>query len=572
MVHIEPLQLLLCWLLAVTGTVRADAPFELTWSDKSYGPDGPWQAVTVSLGDSPGYSVPLYPGGRWSTYVMLTSICNDDRFTVPCDPLSSTLVDMSKLTSATNVSEPRTDWQEYDYSSAPSMYAFNVFYDKMNIGYGTSVPNVSMAGVTGAYQKFPGGLVAPVTVGILSMGAPSLLHEWGVTMTFISSYLYTDGGVRKTPSYSYSMHIGSAALGIPGSAFLGSYDKSRLIGEVSTQSFSPPGETPGGNLVIGLMDIGLGVGAGGSPWVYDQKGGLLSQSNSSIDLPVNVEINPARPYLYLPQSTCDAITSELPVTFNSSLGLYFWDTKNGSYTTITSSAAYLSFSFEKDMAQGDTTTIKIPFSLLNLTLEAPLVQQSTPYFPCYPVNSSYSLGRAFLQAAFVGENFGNGNGNGLWYLGQAPGPGASKKDVTNIDMTQSKLSASNNTWEDTWNMYWHPLPGGAVSSNSTSPAGSSGDSHAAAADGSISTGAKAGIGVGCGAAGVLLIGGLAWIFLLRRRRASARATAISANTKDRSAGAYRTPQVYPHELEAKPLQRQMPVEVSGSPAVRYELG
>lgn len=64
MVHIEPLVSLLCWLLAAASIVQADSPFELTWSDKSYGPDGPWQAVTVSLGDDPGYSVPMYPGGR----------------------------------------------------------------------------------------------------------------------------------------------------------------------------------------------------------------------------------------------------------------------------------------------------------------------------------------------------------------------------------------------------------------------------------------------------------------------------------------------------------------------------
>lgn len=115
----------------------------------------------------------------------------------------------------------------------------------MNIGYGTTVPNASMVAIYGAYQTFPGGLIAPVTVGILSMGAPALLHEWDVTMTFISSYMYSAGGARKTPSYSYGMHIGSAALGIKGSVFLGGYDKSRLVGEVSTQSFTPTGANPG---------------------------------------------------------------------------------------------------------------------------------------------------------------------------------------------------------------------------------------------------------------------------------------------------------------------------------------
>lgn len=567
MVHIEPFRVLLCW-LSVTSIVRADDPFELSWSDETYGADGPWQAVTVSIGVDATQSVPLYPGGRWSTYIMLTDICDDKNFTVPCDPDSSSLFNFDKLTAATKVSDVG-DWEEYDYSSAPSMYKFDAFYDTMNIGYGTSVPNVSMAGIYGAYQKFPGGLVAPVTVGILSMGAPSLLHEWGATMTFISSYMYSAGGARKTPSYSYGMHIGSAALGISGSVFLGGYDKSRLVGEVSTQSFTPSGQNPGGKLVIGMMDVGLGVGTGGSPWAYGRKGGLLSQSNSSMDVPITVEVNPARPYLYLPQSTCHAIAAELPVTFNDSLGLYFWDTKNDSYANITSSAAYLSFTFEKDMTEDSNTTIRVPFALLNLTLEAPLVQQPTPYFPCYPSDSSYTLGRAFLQAAFVGESFGNGNGNGIWYLGQAAGPGASKKEVTNIEVAQDNLPASSSTWEDTWNGHWHPLPGGTDFSNSTNTTSSNPEtSHTAAtAHNGLSTGAKAGIGVGCSVAGLLLIGVTACIFLLLRRRAATQA----ANVKRRSMGNHGTPQLYIQELEAKPTERQMPVEVPADSVIRYEL-
>lgn len=566
----KPFTLLLCWLLAAISTVRADSPFELSWSDESYGPDGPWQAVTVSIGVGAAQSVPLYPGGRWSTYIMTTDICDNENLTVSCNPDSSSLIDMSKLSEATNVTEVGS-WDEYGYSSAPSLYKWGAFYDTMNIGYGTTVPNASMVANYGAYQTFPGGLVAPVTVGILSMGAPALFHEWDVTMTFISSYMYSAGGARKTPSYSYSMHIGSAALGLKGSVFLGGYDKSRLVGEVSTQSFTPSGANPGGNLVIGMMDIGLGVATGGSPWAYDQKDGLLSQSNSSMDLPITVEVSPQTPYLYLPKSTCDAITAELPVTFNSSLGLYFWDTKDETYTNITSSAAYLSFTFAKDMTEDANTTIKVPFALLNLTLEEPLVQKPTPYFPCYPVNSSYSLGRAFLQAAFVGESFGNGNGNGIWYLGQAAGPGASKKEVTDIGLADEKLSASTSKWEDTWKGYWHPLPGGADSSNSTSTNPSNPkSSYTTSAGNRLSTGAKAGIGVGCSAAGVILIGAIAWFLIIRRRCAGAEAA--SSNAKARSLGGHRTPQLRPQELEASPAKALMPVEVPADSIVRYELG
>lgn len=63
------------------------------------------------------------------------------------------------------------------------------------------------------------------------------------------------------------------------------------------------------------------------------------------------------------------------------------------------SPTYLSFVFR---GSNGNLTIKAPFQLLNFTLEAPLVSNLIPYFPCQPPQAqgnSYSLGRAFLQAA-----------------------------------------------------------------------------------------------------------------------------------------------------------------------------
>jgi hypothetical protein len=40
-------------------------PQAVQWSSKSYGPDGPWHDVTVSIG-APAQAVDLLPGGEWS--------------------------------------------------------------------------------------------------------------------------------------------------------------------------------------------------------------------------------------------------------------------------------------------------------------------------------------------------------------------------------------------------------------------------------------------------------------------------------------------------------------------------
>jgi hypothetical protein len=52
-----------------TGT----QPYVVVWNTTSYGPDGPWQAVTVDIGGS---QVDLYPSGIWETIVNSDTMCS----------------------------------------------------------------------------------------------------------------------------------------------------------------------------------------------------------------------------------------------------------------------------------------------------------------------------------------------------------------------------------------------------------------------------------------------------------------------------------------------------------------
>lgn len=511
------LLLLSHWLLFNAGIIQAASPYILTWSDKSYGPDGPWQAVSVRIG-TPSQTVALYPGGTWSSTILLSTICINQSVTATCYASKAGLYNRNGSTSAGNDVVNSVAYQAFDDLATPGMAGRRVFYDNFDIGGGLIIPNVSMTGIFDGYQTYPNGRNYPMEVGILSFGAPALTHQWGYTMMMIASYLYTSNG---TPSYSYGMHIGSAALGIPGSAILGGYDKNRIAGEVSAQPFASfDSNNPGGDLIIGLFDIGVGVAAGGSPWSFNQKSGLLSQSNSSLKAPVTVELAPTKPYMYLAPSTCDAITSLLPVTFDSDLGLYLWTTDSEQYRSLVQSPAYLSFTFEKVNTNSKNITIKVPFALLNLTLQAPLVDKDIPYFPCFPTDGPYYLGRAFLQAAFVGENYGKGDGSGTWFLAQAPGPGlVDISTSTGIAVADSTIPATDNSWEVSWSSHWTELSSSqtgeitASSSNSTSVSTPNSSSPPG-----ISQGAKIGIGVGVGLGAAILVCALAWAIVVRRRR------------------------------------------------------
>lgn len=419
-------------------------PVRVSPSNKHYGPDGPWQAVTVKLGD-PEQRVDLYPGGIFESAVLTTDLCDNDS-PQPCgsggmyDPSKSKTLDDTSI--KIKFEADSTSGAMSQPGKAQPVMEQLAFDDRNHV-----VANLSMKLITKLETIFPDGSSYPIQVGQLCLGAPQDNQTFdSVNASLIPNYLQDK---RFVPSSSYGLHVGSAALNVPLSLWLGGYDSSRTLGSVSSQPL------PASSLfTIDLLDIGVGVDHGGSPFPYTERHGILAEGNSSISTSVPVTMNPGAPYMYLPNSTCEAIAKDLPVTYNAKYGLYFWNTQDPEYAKIITSPTYLSLTFR---GSADNLTIKVPFQLLNLTLEAPLVSQSTSYFPCQPPNNStaYSLGRAFLQAAFIGVNWDKGNGN--WFLAQAPGPNTALTPVQK-PITTSTIDGSTANWADTWKTVWTPLP------------------------------------------------------------------------------------------------------------------
>lgn len=455
MLGVKRLRNTLLW-IPFLGHALCARPRELKWSDKSFGPDGPWQAVTISIGSNssnfvrPVSDLAVYPGGAWESRILQASICDNKTLSQVCYGDYAGLFDSDRSVTLDNHSielPPYGTWEDlnWGYTAAAPIHAkARRGKDWMVIG-GASIPEVDLITVSAGWQTYPGGHAYPLQVGTLSLGAPEINQTFGnnikINTTFINSYLFEQGGSHGIPSYSYGLHIGSAALRIPGSLFLGGYDQNRAIGEVSAQPFSS------GSFPIGLLDIGIGVAEGGSPWDYSNKIDLLAHANSSLTSGLNVIVDPSNPYLYLPQSSCDAIAAELPVTYQPDYGLYFWNKSNPQYDRIVTSPSHLAFTFRKNGLNNENITINVPFALLNLTLEAPLVDTPTQYFPCMATNSTPALGRAFLQAAFIGVNW---LGPQKWYLAQAPGPGDAflANPVTIND--DDPVSGSSSSWKASW--------------------------------------------------------------------------------------------------------------------------
>ncbi|CZT09715.1 uncharacterized protein RAG0_14383 [Rhynchosporium agropyri] len=508
--------LVLATLFYASCSVDTGLPFALTWSSKTFGPDRPWQAIQIGIG-TPAQQVALYPAGTFRSHVLTSKICSNPTLSPDvCYASAAGLYAIESSRTGLDTIVQQLSAVDYTHGGLQVQGSDGTSaLDQMNIGILDSsrtfviVPNVTFGtfglGYLGTVnQTFSQAEQAPINGSLV----PGFLQEKEVI-----------------PSNTFGLHIGSVSPKIKGSLHFGGYDQARICGNVSTQQGGFGGVEPiddGKKGLIDLLDVDIVTYDGVSPFNSTRIGGLLAAGNSSIGPSLSLPLYPESPYLNLPKSTCDAIAAWLPVTYNANLGLYTWNTNDPQYQRIVSSPTVLRFVFRKDQSNTKKITINVPFMLLNLTLEAPLVASRTPYFPCNAQSRGrYSLGRAFLQAAFAGGNWNANNNQGVWWLAQAPGPNSgSQRAVKTIKDQDTVITSSNNDCAASWEGVLVPLnkqlqpttntdgsPGSSVVQHGDKTAGLSED---------MSVGSKAGIGIG--AVAVLLGIVSLCVFLWYRKR------------------------------------------------------
>lgn len=525
-------------------------PLVIPWNTThSYGPDGPWPVITVQVGSNdaagtqPESTVDLHPGGVWESMILREYFCNSNGTnfgdgTSQCLAEKAGLYqcDASKTAQHNITDEVGLVWQwSSNVVDNVGGEAANVLDTMMipTLQGAFAVHNSTISAVRAWQIEMPDGTYYSAQVGTLSLGAPGTgIQSFSATASgqTVPGSAYAQGAVA---SNSWGLHYGSASLSQQGSLVFGGYDQSRALGEIGNFDLAANSA-----MMANLLDVQIGVEIGSSPFSEGSYTGLL-RLNASFNGVQPAVINPIVPYLFMSPETCAAVTENLPVIFNSQVGLYIWNTTDPQYEKIVKSPAYLAFVFQN--AGNGNLTIKVPFQLLNLTLEAPIVTPTQRYFPCRPFyandhSGSYFLGKAFLQAAFIGINWQVEK----FFLAQAPGPGVGASNIIPIGPNDTPISTDPiekfaATWARDWtalsdidtNRTTTTLPTGATNGQKGTP-GTGNSSNLTETPTDATNGrkdisgsglprrTKAGIAVGL-VVGALAIAGAVWLFCVRRR-------------------------------------------------------
>ena len=173
-----------------------------------------------------------------------------------------------------------------------------------------------------------------------------------------------------------------------GSLTFGGYDAARFVPNNITFDFS---SNQARDLSVGLQSIRL-----------------LTPNQSSIELlpsPIETLIDATVPQIWLPVAACQLFEKAFHLVYNDTIGLYFFSSTNPPMQNST-----LSFQIAPTTANASAVNITIPFAALNLHLTSDYPgnnPKNTQYFPLHRAanGSQYTLGRSFLQQAYVIANY-----------------------------------------------------------------------------------------------------------------------------------------------------------------------
>ncbi|TID23017.1 acid protease [Venturia nashicola] len=340
------------------------------------GNDGPWSTFGVTLGSNT-QSLRLLPAtGQGAVWAVVPEGCTDK------DPASCKDTRGSLYLRNTTTSWSQVGLYELSLIEEQKLnYSGNGIYgtDKVGLAWpGDNLPSISNQIIAGVATKdfYMGGFPLnpwPVNFTDLNQRYPSLLTNLKNQSSIPSlTWGYTAGMYNHDPK-------------IFGSLTLGGYDASRFT--PNNVNFSM-GADISRDLLVGIQTI-------------------TSGSSKLLSTPIFALITSLVPHIWLPLSACQAFEQAFGLTWNETAQLYI--VNDTLHTSLTKSNPSVRFTVAPDATGGNSVAIDMPYGSFDLISgpSLPKVASGTRFFPLRRANNEtqYTLGRAFLQNAYVIANY-----------------------------------------------------------------------------------------------------------------------------------------------------------------------
>ena len=261
----------------------------------------------------------------------------------------------------------------------------NFGYDNVTLGWlGDGLPTLSHQVIEGfATKDFLIGSfgLCPHAVNISSLNEPKpsflgALAQQNLTPS--TSWAYTAGAYYRQPTAF-------------GSLTLGGFDTSRFVQHNVTFPFGPDTSR---DLIVPIQSITSDAAAGSA---------LLSDV-------IYAYIDTLVPHIWLPLEVCKAFERAFGLTYNETAGLYL--VNDTLHERLSSQNPNVTFTLGvPGSAKNNTVDIVMHYGSFDLMADYHTVSNATRYFPLKQAhnNSQYTLGRAFLQDAYVIADYDRSN-------------------------------------------------------------------------------------------------------------------------------------------------------------------
>jgi Eukaryotic aspartyl protease len=223
--------------------------------------------------------------------------------------------------------------------------------------------------------------------GLLGLGfQPTNFSDYGNPQASYSDSLSSNDTISSR-SWSYTAGAYYRLKSVFGSLIFGGYDASRFT--PNDVVFTMTGDN--------LRDIVL--------YVVSITSTTAKGNTTLMSTPEKVFIDSTVVDFWLPVSVCQAFEKAFGLQLDQKTGRYLLN--SSTHDRLKSDNPNVTFTLADQATGGHTIDIVLPYASFDLNLSAPFVNKTTMYFPLRQGqnDSMYTLGRAFLQEAYVTADY-----------------------------------------------------------------------------------------------------------------------------------------------------------------------